>query len=70
MAAPAKTNSIIENSINNEKPQPQGTLNGRNQLASHSGMRMDNNQKPPMVPSSKIKKELDKDEIEAEYLNE
>lgn len=70
MAAPAKTNSIIENSINTEKPQPQGTLNGRNQLLSVSGMRIDNNQKPPIVPSSKIKKELDKDEIEAEYLIE
>jgi len=41
-------------------------------LGSHSGIRGEAILKPPMVPNNNKtgKKELDKDDIEAEYLNE
>ena len=51
---------------------PAGHYNNRNILGSHSGIRGESLQKPPMVPNSKVivKRELDKDDIEAEFLNE
>ena len=47
---------------------------GRNMVGSHSGIRGEAILKPPLGPAANNnktgKKELDKDDIEAEYLNE